>query len=31
MLDNNKCILAYGLTNDELEWLNEFNYKVINV
>ena len=31
MLDNNKCILVYGLTSDELQWLSELNYKVINI
>ena len=31
MLDNNKCILVYGLTKDEIQWLNDLNYKVINI
>lgn len=31
MLDNNKCILAYGLTHDELQWLSDNNYKVIEI
>lgn len=31
MIDNNKCILAYGLSEDELQSLNELNYKVIEI
>ena len=31
MLDNNKCILVYGLSNTELLNLNELGYKVIEI
>ena len=31
MLDNNKCILVYGLTKDEIQWLNDLMGGVINI
>ena len=31
MLDNNKCILVYGLSNIELLNLSELGYKIIEI
>ena len=31
MLDNNKCILVYGLSNIELVSLRELGYKIIEI
>ena len=31
MLENNKCILVYGLTNIDLEFIKKLNYKIIDV
>lgn len=31
MLDNNKCILAYGLSKDEMQSLRQLGKKVINI
>lgn len=31
MLENNKCILVYGLTNIDLEFIKKLNYKIIEI
>lgn len=31
MLDNNKCILVYGLSNIELENIKELGYKIVEI
>lgn len=31
MLDNNKCILVYGLSNDDLEYIKKLQYKIIEI
>lgn len=31
MLDNNKCILVYGLSSIELKGISELNYKIIEI
>ena len=31
MLENNKCILVYGLTNIDLELHKKLNYKIIEI
>ena len=31
MLDNNKCILVYGLSNDRVRVLKELGYKIIEI
>ena len=31
MLDNNKCILVYGLSNNDLEYIKKLQYKIIEI
>ena len=31
MIDNNKCILVYGLSNIELENIKELGYKIVEI
>ena len=31
MLDNNKCILVYGLSNDDLKYIKKLQYKIIEI
>lgn len=31
MIDNNRCILAYGLSEEELRSLSELNHKIIEI
>ena len=31
MINNNKCILVYGLSNVDLEYMKKLDYKIIEI